>query len=173
MAQRNLIKLALIVGIAAAFAINAAAESSGAPELNICVAARDDGALTGKPSTIYQVTIDWNETSWPKGERVDIGIWDHSGLIWRQGHFADIRRGQKRSVHDVVVQDAGVYPMTFGVIRMTPDLVREADRLCQNGFCSLVEDAPGLIELTDPVFRDSVLRLEGPGVLEPCLGNPP
>lgn len=167
MPQWNFIKLAVIVGVAAAFGMSAVAEPSRAPELNICVASRADGALTGTPSTIYQVTVDWNDASWPKGERVDIGLWDYSGLIWRQGHFADIRQGRKRSVHNVVVQDSGVYPMTFGIIRMTPELVREADILCQRGFCSLVADAPGLVELTDADLREAI-ALNGPGLLDPC-----
>jgi hypothetical protein len=145
----------------------AAAGETGKPTLGVCVASRTDGALTGKASTIYRVTIDWNGTRWPKEDRVDIGIWDYSELIWRQGHFADIRSGKRQSVHEVVVQDAGVYPMTFGVIRMSPELVREADILCQRGFCSLVPDAPGLTELTDPEVR-AVMRLEAPGLLDDC-----
>ena len=166
----NTIRMSCLM-LAAIWAImltpTAAADENAKPTLSICVASRTDGALTGKASTVYRVTIDWNGTRWPKQDRVDIGIWDYSELIWRQGHFADIRSGKRQSVHDVVVQDAGAYPMTFGVIRMSPELVREADILCQRGYCSLVPDAPGLTELTDPEVR-AVMRLEAPGLLEEC-----
>jgi hypothetical protein len=133
--------------IALALAISSAASPAAAddpPTITVCLKAR--AALA--PRSAYTVRIEWNGYRWATGDRVDIGIWDSTGEVWPQLRDNRYRPGRDVTYEDIVVGDSSIWPLQFGLIRLSENLARLSDLECQRGFCSIPGETEGLEDLT-------------------------
>lgn len=120
--------------------LSGAAPQSSLPELGICK------RLYRAPVVTYRASVDWGSAR--ISGRLLVGAMDTSGVIWLQatnGRF--LGHGSESVTFNV--SDVSLYPLEFGVYRLTDEAFREYRAACQQGQCFVSPQATGVERLTE------------------------